>query len=220
MIIQAVRNWNVGKLLPDYAAQQPRRQSSSHSPPWEPEISHSILTCIFLFFGSLIRLIYTCKELENSLQFRNGKKMFCTELVYGNSFPPKSATKCTKLYVSCLVFSYNTHTVAWLSRLSFAANTSKKGIVVKKTTLIQATESKLLWYNAYVNNIYYPHRRQLVKNVRIVNLSMGHVIRDEPKSTGSLLFVGAQLPFHRFSFKNFSATRENRSLFIAARGLK
>jgi hypothetical protein len=33
--------WNVGKLLPDYAVQQPRRQSSSYSPPWEPKISPS-----------------------------------------------------------------------------------------------------------------------------------------------------------------------------------
>jgi hypothetical protein len=48
-IIRAMRNrpndegskylWNVGKLLPDYTAQQPRRQTSSYSPPWEPEIS-------------------------------------------------------------------------------------------------------------------------------------------------------------------------------------
>jgi hypothetical protein len=27
--------WNAGKLLPDYTALQPRRQSSSHPPPWE-----------------------------------------------------------------------------------------------------------------------------------------------------------------------------------------
>jgi hypothetical protein len=31
--------WNVGELLPDYTALQPRRQPSSYSPPWEPEIS-------------------------------------------------------------------------------------------------------------------------------------------------------------------------------------
>jgi hypothetical protein len=30
--------WNVGKLLPDYTALQPRRQPSSYSPPWEPQI--------------------------------------------------------------------------------------------------------------------------------------------------------------------------------------
>jgi hypothetical protein len=29
--------WNDGKLLPDYTALQPRRQSPSYSPPWEPE---------------------------------------------------------------------------------------------------------------------------------------------------------------------------------------
>jgi hypothetical protein len=31
--------WNVGKSLPDYTAQHPRRQSSSYSQPWEREIS-------------------------------------------------------------------------------------------------------------------------------------------------------------------------------------
>jgi hypothetical protein len=30
--------WNVGKLLPDYTALQLRRQPSSHSPPWQPQI--------------------------------------------------------------------------------------------------------------------------------------------------------------------------------------
>jgi hypothetical protein len=30
--------WNVGKLLPDYTALQPRRQPSSYTPPWEPQI--------------------------------------------------------------------------------------------------------------------------------------------------------------------------------------
>jgi hypothetical protein len=34
--------WNVGQFLPDYAAQQPRRQSSSFSLPWEPETSSAI----------------------------------------------------------------------------------------------------------------------------------------------------------------------------------
>jgi hypothetical protein len=31
--------WNVSKLLPYCTAQQPKRQPSSYSPPWEPEIS-------------------------------------------------------------------------------------------------------------------------------------------------------------------------------------
>jgi hypothetical protein len=30
--------WNVGKLLPDYTALQPRRQPSLYSLPWEPQI--------------------------------------------------------------------------------------------------------------------------------------------------------------------------------------
>jgi hypothetical protein len=30
--------WNVGKLLSDYTVLQPRRQPSSYSPPWEPQI--------------------------------------------------------------------------------------------------------------------------------------------------------------------------------------
>jgi hypothetical protein len=30
--------WNVGKLLPDYTALQSRRQPSSYSTPWEPQI--------------------------------------------------------------------------------------------------------------------------------------------------------------------------------------
>jgi hypothetical protein len=30
--------WKDGKLLPDHTALQPRRQPSSYSPPWEPQI--------------------------------------------------------------------------------------------------------------------------------------------------------------------------------------
>jgi hypothetical protein len=50
--------WNVGKLLPDYTALQPRRQPSSYSPLWDPQILHLggsfqtlklhyVLLCIF-----------------------------------------------------------------------------------------------------------------------------------------------------------------------------
>jgi hypothetical protein len=38
--------WNVGELLPDYTALQPRRRPSSYSPPWEPQIQH----CFFVLF--------------------------------------------------------------------------------------------------------------------------------------------------------------------------
>jgi hypothetical protein len=34
--------WNVGKLLPEYTVLQPRRQPSSCSPPWEPQILQRI----------------------------------------------------------------------------------------------------------------------------------------------------------------------------------
>jgi hypothetical protein len=42
--------WNVGKLLPDYRAQHPRRQPSSYSPPWEPEISQIVGLFNFVFY--------------------------------------------------------------------------------------------------------------------------------------------------------------------------
>jgi hypothetical protein len=34
-----------GKLLPHYMAQHPRKQSSSYSPLWEPEISPCLTCC-------------------------------------------------------------------------------------------------------------------------------------------------------------------------------
>jgi hypothetical protein len=40
--------WNVGKLLPDYTALQPRRKPSSYSSPWEPQILNGYLFHIFL----------------------------------------------------------------------------------------------------------------------------------------------------------------------------
>jgi hypothetical protein len=38
--------WNVGRLLPDCTALQTRRQPSSYSPPWEPQILLSLLDLI------------------------------------------------------------------------------------------------------------------------------------------------------------------------------
>jgi hypothetical protein len=46
--------WNVGQLLPDHMAQHPRRQSSSYSLPWEPEISPS--SAVLCMMGSLIQI--------------------------------------------------------------------------------------------------------------------------------------------------------------------
>jgi hypothetical protein len=45
--------WNVGKLLPDYTVLQPRRQQSSYSPPWEPQI----LLRLLLVFSSTLRAL-------------------------------------------------------------------------------------------------------------------------------------------------------------------
>jgi hypothetical protein len=47
------RFWNVDKLLPDYTVQEPRRQSSSYSLPWEPEISPATIS-----LNSINRLIF------------------------------------------------------------------------------------------------------------------------------------------------------------------
>jgi hypothetical protein len=44
--------WKVGKFLREYTAQYPRRQSSSYSPPWEPEISHFQFFIPFCFYKS------------------------------------------------------------------------------------------------------------------------------------------------------------------------
>jgi hypothetical protein len=38
--------WNAGKLLLDYTALQPRRQPSSNSPPWEPQIVQRFLLTV------------------------------------------------------------------------------------------------------------------------------------------------------------------------------
>jgi hypothetical protein len=35
--------WNIGQFLPHFTAQHPRTQSSSYSPPWEPEISQLLI---------------------------------------------------------------------------------------------------------------------------------------------------------------------------------
>jgi hypothetical protein len=47
-------HWDVSQYLPDYTAQHPRRQLSSHSPSWVPEISlwnynAVIIACLSLF---------------------------------------------------------------------------------------------------------------------------------------------------------------------------
>jgi hypothetical protein len=50
--------WNIGKLLPDYMAQHPRRQSSSYSLLWEPEILPNCMLLCYLFLLILVLLFY------------------------------------------------------------------------------------------------------------------------------------------------------------------
>jgi hypothetical protein len=50
--------WNVRKLLPDYSAQHPRRQPSSYSSSWEPEISSDRRIIIFFLITTLYFCIY------------------------------------------------------------------------------------------------------------------------------------------------------------------
>jgi hypothetical protein len=64
--------WNVGKLLPDYSALQPRRQSSSYSLPWE----HPILQITNVYVGS--RRPYTgntMSEIRDDFQARFHKDL-------------------------------------------------------------------------------------------------------------------------------------------------
>jgi hypothetical protein len=55
--------WNVGKLLQDYTALQPRRQPSSYSPPWESQI---LLTSGCFSISVLCQLF--CRNTEHTLQ--------------------------------------------------------------------------------------------------------------------------------------------------------
>jgi hypothetical protein len=66
--------WNVGKLLPEYTALQPRRQPSSYSPPWEPEtLLRFVITFLLLIFkattgiepGSSLPPLYTSTRVKN-----------------------------------------------------------------------------------------------------------------------------------------------------------
>jgi hypothetical protein len=50
--------WNVGKLLPDYTAQHPRRHSFSYLPPWEPEILPNV---IFFIVNIKLSFLKLCK---------------------------------------------------------------------------------------------------------------------------------------------------------------
>jgi hypothetical protein len=53
--------WNVGTTLPNYTVLQPRRQPSSYSPPWKPQILHTI---------SIFRVEVTTDEIKKRLYHR------------------------------------------------------------------------------------------------------------------------------------------------------
>jgi hypothetical protein len=59
--------WNVGKLLLDYTAQQPRRQPSSYSPLWEPQ--RYLIAIRARFTTYLICGGYSCYGREDSKVF-------------------------------------------------------------------------------------------------------------------------------------------------------
>jgi hypothetical protein len=62
--------WNIAKLLPDYTALQPRRQPSSCSLPWKPQIIQNlsylyynfILLLVIYFYFQCIVLYITVSE--------------------------------------------------------------------------------------------------------------------------------------------------------------
>jgi hypothetical protein len=64
--------WNVGKLLPDHTAHYPRRQPSSYSPQWEPQISPvvrhrsncqgmSLTNYVHFIHQSFVRVNFICR---------------------------------------------------------------------------------------------------------------------------------------------------------------
>jgi hypothetical protein len=57
--------WNVGQILPDYTAQQSRRQPSSYSSPWKLEISSK--WCEFQFLKEVRRCLYPLRTMSGFL---------------------------------------------------------------------------------------------------------------------------------------------------------
>jgi hypothetical protein len=59
--------WNAGTLVPDYMVQHPRRQSPSHLPPWEPEISPG-------FISSSVRTKFKVKAICSKITLYYGRR--------------------------------------------------------------------------------------------------------------------------------------------------
>jgi hypothetical protein len=72
--------WNVSKLLPDYTVQYSRRQSSSYSPPWEPEVS----VCTCLAFSQIVFQNPFCSSLlPKNLKIKINITMIPPFVLYG-----------------------------------------------------------------------------------------------------------------------------------------
>jgi hypothetical protein len=65
--------WNVVKLLPDYTVLQPRRQPSSYSPPWEPQILQN--TVLYLLICLTNKMSAVCVVLKIITHQKNCLKM-------------------------------------------------------------------------------------------------------------------------------------------------
>jgi hypothetical protein len=70
--------WNVGKLLPDYTALQPRRQPSSYSPPWEPLILLIYTTVIIFLCCSTCKLQWYKIKLSRNFHWFRCRKDYLT----------------------------------------------------------------------------------------------------------------------------------------------
>jgi hypothetical protein len=74
---------NVGKLLPYYMVQQPRRQPSSYSPSWEPQISGTN--------------VFPCTRIIRSNSIEQRSTSFSAEA----PFPPPPHLRATHITLSC-----------------------------------------------------------------------------------------------------------------------
>jgi hypothetical protein len=97
--------WNVGKLLPDYTEQQPRRQPSSYSPPWEPEISHINIFPYDVAFNLIIFHVcpykYIYKQMHKYFFYMKYSKWLLSTLIQPWSLGrPACPDFCTILYNS------------------------------------------------------------------------------------------------------------------------
>jgi hypothetical protein len=91
--------WDVGKLLPDYMALQPRRQPSSYSPPWEPQILLSELSYYhWLGYRWDLSLLCSHKSVILLLKMKYGatQRMFIVETFIRKKFSKNFLCKLSR----------------------------------------------------------------------------------------------------------------------------